>query len=394
MTDEKTEKRVDAVPVYATTPPPPRGSSTGGIFVGLLFVAVAGIGYFGWQQRQNVASLQQQYDSLAQANSGVDEQADSIANAQQQLQQSVASLQAALEQLQASQQQVLAAQQQQQTSVQQQLQTISTTVGNQTAQLANLEREVGTLGNRLAETGDAVIRDQVLAEVEGILRLAEQRLQVARDVTTAQSLLRTSDELLSRVAEPEVAALRTQVQGDIAALQAVMPVDVLVLHEQIGTLIVQLDGLHAVSATAQNDLSVPSTEAEPETGAEPGWFDETVDFLGKYFVITQRDAPITPLLSPEQDWLIRKNIALKLEQARVAALARDTTLFRSMLVDAQAGIEMGLDGEGKVALLAALADLAGIELQTALPSLANTLAAVQLQQGRLPVAAPATEVVQ
>lgn len=386
MTEENKDTLIDAAPA-SPAKTPRRSTGVGTVLLIPLTLAVAGLGYFLWQQRESVETLQKQVDALAQANAGAGEQTSTLATTQQQLQQSVQVLQSALDQLQGTQQQVLTTQQQQQSNVQQQLQTVSSTVNGQTAQLVNLEREVSALAMRLAEAGEAVIRDQALAEVQGMLRLAEQRLQVAQDVGTAVSLSRTSDELLSKIPEPAIAALRTQLQADMAALQAVTPVDVLAVHQQLGEMITQVDSLTAVSSTAQNTLSVPASEPAAETTEEQSWIDDTVDFLGQYFVITQRDAPITPLLSPEQDWLVRKNVALKLEQARLAVLARDTALFRSMIADARDAIETGLAGESKAPLLSALTDLSGLDLQMTLPSLSSTLAAVEQLRVALPAAA-------
>lgn len=388
----KTDKPAEVAPVAPVKAARRSGSALGGILLTLLLVAVAGLGYLGWQQRETVAGLQQRLDTLAQGN----QQNASLADAQQQLrqdlQQNIQAVQNALDQLQSQQQQVRTAQQQQQTAVQQQLQALNATVNGQMAQMANIERNVDALGMRLAETGDSAVRDQVLAEVEGILRLADLRLQATQDVDTALALLRTADDLLSRVVAPDIAALRTQLQGDAAALRAVIPADVLGVHQQLGALITQLDTLRAVSATAPSELSVPAT-ATAEAPAGSGWLHDTMNFLGQYFVITQRDAPITPLLSPEQDWLVRKNIALKLEQARLAALARDTDLFHNMLDEAQTDIDQGLAGEGKTELLATLASMDDVELQLTLPSLANSLRAVEQLQTRLP-GAPAAEAVQ
>jgi len=137
-----------------------------------------------------------------------------------------------------------------------------------------------------------------------------------------------------------------------------------------------------VSKTASNDTSVRA----PNTGtpAEPGWINHTLDFLGQYFVITQRDAAITPLLSPEQIWFIRKSIELQLQQARMAALNNDPALYKMSLAEAQAAISDSLQGSSKEALLKKLVELQAATLRPGVHSLAASISSLQQLQAQVP----------
>lgn len=355
-----------------------RPMAAGGAGIKLLvlasWVALATIGWFGWQQRHTITALETQIGTLAGASGevGALQQAQlQLDSARQQLAQQVAQLEQNLQQSQGSQQQA-------QTTLLQQLQMTMSSISDQTRQLNQLGSEVASLQARVADDGSAALRAQLLAEVAGMLRIAELRLQLAHDVDTAATLVRSADALLARLGDPAVAGVRTQLANDLAALQAAPQVDVLALHRQLGDVIAQLDSLNVVSTEEVADLQV--TAVDDGLPAEPGWFNQAADFLGQYFVLTKRDAGIAPLLSPAQDWLIRKSIALQLQQARLAALEGNTELYKAALTEARTALTVNLQGSNKAALLAHLQTLAVAPLRAQPPSLSASIAALQQLQ--------------
>jgi uroporphyrin-3 C-methyltransferase len=231
---------------------------------------------------------------------------------------------------------------------------------------------------RVAGDGSAALRTQLLAEVAGMLRIAELRLQLAHDVDTAAALVRSADAVLAQVSDPAVAGLRSRLANDLVALQAAPQVDVMALHRQLGAAIAQIDRLTVVSTVEVADLQV--TPVDDGLPAEPGWLNEAADFLGQYFVLTKRDATIAPLLSPVQDWLIRKSIALQLQQAQLAALEGNAEVYKVALTEARAALAANLQGSNKEALLAQLETLAAAVLRAQPPTLAASIAALQQLQ--------------
>ena len=310
----------------------PLSARSGGIKLLVLasWAAIAAGGWLLWQQRQTIAVLETQIGTLSGASN------------------EVGSLQQA------------------QTTVLQQLQMTMSNVTDQSQQLSQLGTEVQSLQARVADDGRAALRTQLLAEVAGMLRIAELRLQLAHDVDTAAALVRSADAVLAQVSDPAVAGLRSRLANDLVALQAAPQVDVMALHRQLGAAIAQIDRLTVVSTVEVADLQV--TPVDDGLPAEPGWLNEAADFLGQYFVLTKRDATIAPLLSPVQDWLIRKSIALQLQQAQLAALEGNAEVYKVALTEARAALAANLQGNNKEALLAQP------------PTLAASIAALQQLQ--------------
>ncbi len=333
-----------------------------------IVLALATLGWFVWQQQQSLAALR---DAGIEA-SALRQQLQQADSRAQTLEQQVQLQQQTLQQLQLGQQQA-------QTSLLQQLQLATTALNDQSLQVTRLNSDVAALQARVADSGEDVLRTQLLAEAAGMLRLAELRLQLMQDATTAEALVRGADALLTRLGDPAIAGLRARLANDLVALQAVDAVDVLGLYRKLGELAAQLDLLQAVSATAVADLQLDAPAAS-NLPAAPDWYAQVSEFLGRYFVITPREQPVTPLLTPEQHWLVRKSIALQLQQAAVAALAGHADLYSLALTQARAALDSDLQGAGKAALLTQLDALAQAPLRTAVPSLAATIAAVQQLQ--------------
>ena len=342
----------------------------------VIVLVLAALGWLAWQQQQRLAAL---------GSAGAD--VDAL---RQQLQQADARAQTLEQQVQLQQQtlqQLQLGQQQAQSSLLQQLQLATTALNDQSMQMTRLSADVAALQARVADSGEDVLRTQLLAEAAGMLRLAELRLQLTQDATTAETLVRGADALLTRIAEPAIAGLRARLATDLVALQAVDAVDVLALYRTLGEVTTQLEALQAVSTTAVADLQLEPPVAGSLPVA-PDWYSQISEFLGRYFVVTPRDQPVTPLLTPEQHWLVRKGIAFQLQQAALAALESDEQLYRLALTQARTAIDADLQGPGKAALLTQVDALQEAPLRAAVPSLAPTIAALQQLQDQPAGATP------
>jgi uroporphyrin-III C-methyltransferase len=347
-------------------------------------VAVAGLGYWHWQHQLTITALQAELQTLAVTGS----QAASLQE-QQRLASQLSNLEAQQQSVGktandtlSAQQQFISSQQQMQLGMQQQLQMTSLSVAEQGAQLAMLNDELTNVSALITVNGQQTLRPQVLTEVLGLLRVAELRLQVAQDVTVAATLLRSADALLARLPEPGVVALRSQLANDLVALQAVNRGEATALYQQLNAAITQQQALSVESKTAPTSLRVPEV-APPETAVSAGWLDEAKNFVSRYFVVTQRNQAITPLLTPEQTWLVHKSVELQLRQAQLAALNGEQALFQTTVQQAASAIEASLQGEGKPVLLSELQKLQAITLRPLLPSLAARISSVeQLQQAQ------------
>jgi uncharacterized protein HemX len=236
------------------------------------------------------------------------------------------------------------------------------------------------------QQSQSVLLLQQLAELASVLRLAELRVQVIGDVEGARALLLAADALLARRELPAADSLRRQLAG---YLQALPTAD--------ASALVALSGRLAAVDRAQQQLRPSTTRREPTPTADAipstmpdnaTWLQRLQRWLGRVFVVTRRTEPMTPLLTPEQAWLLHQRLSLALQQAELAALQGQQPLFGAALQQAQTLAADHLEGDGKAALLDELLVLQQTVLRAPLPSLASVIADVErLQQQLAPTAA-------
>ena len=351
------------------------GRSPVGVILLVLLAIAAGLGYWLWQQSSTLAEIKGEYAALESRSNAI----SSLQQSQEELQRTRKQQQEQLQQLNESGLQLQGAQQQLQSNVQQQVQVALNSLNEQSTRLNKLGEDIASLRNRVADLGSGAVRVQVIAEALGLLRLADQRLQVAQDVETAIVLTGNADELLSKLNDAAVGTVRSQLARDANALDVARQQDGRALYQQLSEAISKLGSLSAVSKTAVQSTTL---QTQPSTEASAGWFSRLLSFIGQYFVITQRDAVITPLLSPEQSWLVRKSVELQLQQARLAALQCDAQVYRSALQDAETAVREALQGDNKEALLKQLKLLQELPPRNAIPSLTASITALQQLQTR------------
>ncbi|WP_303785725.1 uroporphyrinogen-III C-methyltransferase [Azovibrio restrictus] len=266
-------------------------------------------------------------------------------------------------------------------------------VGKAMEQTAELQRKYGAIEARLAEFQDqadalralqqeaAVSRDDaLLAEVEQALNNALQQLQLSGNVQAAILALEAADARLGRHDRPQFLALRRTLARDLERLRATPFVDVPGMNLRLENVIVGLDNLPLaleIKASAR-----PGADVVPEVAQVPWWrllIEEGWAELKGLVRIQRFDRQEAVLLSPEQSLILRENIKLRLLNARLALLTRDQWLFRSELKAAHAWLERYFQVEEKSvqASLAALKQLAATEIVVELPSLNDSLAALQ-----------------
>jgi uroporphyrin-III C-methyltransferase len=257
-----------------------------------------------------------------------------------------------------------------------------------------VERSVSQLRAQMGRSQDGWL----LAEVEYLLRIANQRVQLQRDVATALAALEAADARLHELSDPGYLAVREALAAEIGQLKAVPAVDT-------GGLALKLASLEARVAELQpaGARYVPARDRNGEPGASlaasdwrevPGIVWQAIRRL---LVVRSHQEPATPMLPPEQEYFLDQNLRLALEAARVALLRSDAEQYRASLETAQRWLVQHYDGEhpATASLGNELHHLLQQDIRPALPDISGSL---RLLRQRLPapepeaaVAAPATE---
>jgi len=114
-----------------------------------------------------------------------------------------------------------------------------------------------------------------------------------------------------------------------------------------------------------------NTESDSEEigASEGGIVSATFSFLRSVFVWREWERIPEAMLASGQDVYIKQNLQLMLEQARVAVVSRDQTLYRTSLTNAGDWLQRYavIDTEIGQTILVEISDLAGIDLNPSLP---------------------------
>ncbi|GEK46464.1 hypothetical protein HPA02_07470 [Bisbaumannia pacifica] len=247
-------------------------------------------------------------------------------------------------------------------------------------EVASLEGEFETYRGEVNEALDRVLaelaqqqnadeREWLHAEAAYLLRLANQRVQLERDPQGAAALLRTADARLREADNPALLPVRRALAAELAALDAVPRVDRTGLYLALNAQQEQL-------ATLPLSQDVEALALEIGNGEAPsgGWREQLGRFAGELrslVTVRQHDEALEALIAPDQEAYLRQNVRLLIEQAQLALLKEEATLYRASLDEAIALVEdyYATDREAVQASLARLAELREQAVRPELPDI-------------------------
>ncbi|MEE4279728.1 MAG: uroporphyrinogen-III C-methyltransferase [Halieaceae bacterium] len=254
-----------------------------------------------------------------------------------------------------------------------------------------LGRELGSLRNALEaqeqmlreqqqRLGDLSVEDRKswqLAEVQYLLRLANQRLIMTGDTESAEALMRSADNILRDVDDAKLRGLREALASDLAAVRAVPRLDTQGLYLRLGALIGQTDALVLFELPTESP-DVEAAPAEDWRGRLAQGFETAVAKLSEYIVVSRRDVPVESLMDPQYEGLVRQNMRMLLEQAQVAMLSGNEVLYRQSLERAEGWVTQFFkeDQRAAQAMTEELALLRDERVSVELPDLSASLSAL------------------
>lgn len=272
----------------------------------------------------------------------------------------------------------------------QEIAAVRSEVGNVTSTSQRIEAEQQALNVALADMSAKLGRTTVawrLAEIEYLLITANTRLRLERDRNTALVALQTADEKLRAIGDPTFVPVRQTIALEITQLKAVPDVDITGMALTLGSLARAVDDLPLID-TQPVRTAGPAINSSQEDYKSLDWGDIPAaiwDDIRGLVVVRRVDKPVEPLLPPAEEWYLRQNLQLKLEQARLSLLRHETTLFHHQLDEAGEWLSAYFDGDNsKVSsLLSQLQELKKTELQPPMPDISDSLRVLREHMKRL-----------
>ena len=226
-----------------------------------------------------------------------------------------------------------------------------------------------------------------VAEVAYLLRIANHRLAMERDIGAAKALLDGADAVLADLDDFAFHEVRAQIASELLALEDHEGTDIQGAYlklEAIKGRISQLPLRLPEYSSRREPMPEASTAAEiaPEATASGVWASLAVvgDRLSELVRFRRHEGEaVRPLLAPEQAAYLEQHLRLALERAQLALLRRDQVIFATNVTDVQAWLGAYVDANHGVTeqLLAALAELSRLNVAAPLPDISGSLRALR-----------------
>lgn len=268
-----------------------------------------------------------------------------------------------------------------QSQLSQQLQQTESQLGEQTKAVQSEQKWLKEAINQVSDQVQTVTADKGkdplfwrLAEVEYLLAVANNRILLERDVTTALFALQDADRRLEAIGDPALIPIRKLIAGETSALNSVDLPDIPGMAVSLSSLAGSIERLPLVSrerlAQAQQVASDPQVVENFQQ-----FIDKMLQDLKGVVNIRRSDEPIEPLLPPDEQHYLAQNLSLKLEESRIALLRGDTPAFRQHLTDTQNWVQKYFDPDSSSVnnVITTVSELQTTELRPGLPDISESL---------------------
>jgi uncharacterized protein HemX len=196
--------------------------------------------------------------------------------------------------------------------------------------MSNLENSVAALQGASAGARDTWL----LAEAEYYMQIANAQLQLGNNPQLAMLALEMADERVVQMANPALTDVRRALADELAALEAMEKPDLQGATLTLASLARVVDSLPLRPAGGAADEAESGTDGEP--GAVDRAWTSVKEAMSGLVKVTPPDEETRALLTPDAARLIRSNLALQLQAARLALLRGEQAIFEQSLEDADA----------------------------------------------------------
>ncbi|MAZ77881.1 MAG: hypothetical protein CMF39_04315 [Legionellaceae bacterium] len=212
-----------------------------------------------------------------------------------------------------------------------------------------------------------------------LTRLARYNLSYQHDISTSKMLLEDADQALFLTGYPEVSDVRRMLAENIAALQAIPPLDVTGIFLRLQALNGEISKLPLISDNpASEKLAASKHDTEQASNDWKGALHHNIHRIGKLIVIQRRDKPIQPLITTEQQALLNLYLSNLFNNAQWALLHRNNIIYKSSLAEINKAVSTyySTTSETTQQLLQSVDTLAKINIAPKLPNINATLSAL------------------
>lgn len=251
--------------------------------------------------------------------------------------------------------------------------------------------------------------ENLVVDIDSTLRVAIQQSALTGSADPLMNALQSADDRIARAKQPRLNPIRRAVAKDLDRLRSTRVADLGALTIRLDEAIRLVDEAPLLnqapgtprSATpmsgSQNGTGTAQPASQPEQKAEPApsdWKQQSWAWVHRTFTsvwaetkalvrVTRISRPEGMLISPDQSFFLRENLKLRLLNARLALLSRQTASAVADIETAQGALSRYFDTDSRKTQLlqSTLKDISSQSPQTLIPRPDDTLAALAAVSG-------------
>jgi len=249
--------------------------------------------------------------------------------------------------------------------------------------------EVALQRSQLEELMQSLSRsrdENMVVDIESALSLAQQQAELTGSLQPLLAALQSAQKRLSKAPQPRLNPVLRALQSDIDRVQSVSVIDTPNLLNKLDELVVLVEELPLLNAVGSKNKAPPASLKPVGNLWEQVWREGQWSALGSsvwvelssLVRVSRIDQPEAVLLSPEQSFFARENLKLRLLNARLGLLARQTAASRDDLQLVERDMRRFFDVSGRQGMttLSLLKQTQNQLRQIEIPRLDNSLSAL------------------
>ena len=191
----------------------------------------------------------------------------------------------------------------------------------QKIRLDNLNAELASL--RLGMNANQSVEVWEIVEAASLLRIAKQYLDLSQHIPIALSLYQSSNAILAQIDNPALNRIQSLLVSDIQTLRNTRSIDTESLYMRLSDLSRQLNNIN-LAANIEPSAIFDNQNSDDDN---VGIFKRFSSSFERYFAVRRLDAPIIKPLNNQQIFILRLNMQLQIEQAKLALLQRSQSVY-------------------------------------------------------------------
>lgn len=237
---------------------------------------------------------------------------------------------------------------------------------------------LGTVLNHAVKEQFYQDNDWMVLKARYYLQLAQINAHWGESLDATVTLLNNANILLSNLHQPQILSLRQAIASTISKIKAIPQADIAGVLSQLTAAQNAIPNL-----PLKQNMLIPSNEQDKrkKNQASSTWkaqWQKTRDLLKDVVIIRRHDKPIEPLLSEQEEMMLRTQLSMTLEKAQWAVMQKNEAIYQLALNQANEHIQKYFDVQtnSTQALLKTLNKLKPLPLTQQKPDLSPLLSLI------------------